>query len=58
MNGDANITHYGREVVIRSSLIFCPFHCLLFEVRDVSSGEPYMPIAVFYAVEGILHGSV
>ena len=37
------VTLYGREVVVRSRVWFGPFHSRMYEVCDVSGGEPYTP---------------
>lgn len=47
------VTLYGREVVVRSRFWFGPFHSLMYEVCDVSGGEPYTPIAVFDCVDDV-----
>lgn len=47
------VTLYGREVVVRSRVWFGPFHSLMYEVCDVSGGEPYTPIAVFDCVDDV-----
>ena len=44
---------YGREVVVRSRFWFGPFHCQMYEVCDVSGGEPRTPMAVFYSVDEV-----
>ena len=53
MSGDASVTLYGREVVVRRRFWFGPFHCQLFEVCDASAGEPYTPIAAFSSVDEV-----
>ena len=47
------VTLYGREVVVRSRVWFGPFHSRMYEVCDVSGGEPYTPIAVFDCVDDV-----
>ena len=47
------VTLYGRDVVVRSRVWFGPFHSLMYEVCDVSGGEPYTPIAVFDCVDDV-----
>ena len=47
------VTLYGREVVVRSRVWFGPFNSLMYEVCDVSGGEPYTPIAVFDCVDDV-----
>ena len=47
------VTLYGREVVVRSRVWFGPFHSWMYEVCDVSGGEPYTPIAVFDCVDDV-----
>lgn len=47
------VTLYGREVVVRSRIWFGPFNSLMYEVCDVSGGEPYTPIAVFDCVDDV-----
>ena len=44
---------YGRDVIVRSRIWFGPFHSQMFEVCDVSEGEPYTPIAAFYSVDEV-----
>ena len=53
MNGDANTTLYGREVVVKRRVWFGPFHSQMFEVCDASAREPYTPIAAFYSVDEV-----
>ena len=47
------VTLYGREIIVRSRFGFGPFHSQMYEVCDVSGGEPYTHIAVFDAVDDV-----
>ena len=48
-----SLAPYGREVIVRGRVWFGSFYCQMYEVCDVSDGEPYAPIAVFDCVDDV-----
>ena len=48
-----SLVPYGRDVVVRRRVWFEPFHCEMYEVREVTVEEPYPILAVFYGVDEV-----
>ena len=53
MRNEANITVYGRDVLVRRRVWFGPFHCQMYEVCDDLGGVPYTPFAAFYGIDDV-----